>query len=144
MKYKTKQKSWELFRSSLLNSTANPANFHPNWAGLTVLFSRQLLNGSQVFFFILIFSFYLFFKYKTIETLSRAFLPPSISALGSLHSLGTSCIKLHRIEKILLKIRERTSDAFYRKTHSLIQFCLEFRKIFCLYLLSHFLNDLTI
>jgi hypothetical protein len=44
------KKSWELFGSYLLNST-----FHPNWAGLAVLFSRQLPNGSQDFFFILIF-----------------------------------------------------------------------------------------
>ena len=26
------------------------ANFHPNWAGLAVLFSRQILNNSQIFF----------------------------------------------------------------------------------------------
>ena len=37
---KTKKKSWEPFRSYLLNSTANPAHFHSNWAGLAVLFSR--------------------------------------------------------------------------------------------------------
>ena len=29
----------------------NPAIFHSNWAGLAVLISRQLLNGSQDFFF---------------------------------------------------------------------------------------------
>ena len=34
---------------------ANPAHFYPNWAGLAVLFSKQLLNGSQDFLFILIF-----------------------------------------------------------------------------------------
>ena len=33
----------------------NPANFHPNWAGLAVLFSRQILNGSQDFFLSLTF-----------------------------------------------------------------------------------------
>ena len=33
----------------------NPAHFHPNWAGLAVLFSRQLLNGSQDLFFVSIF-----------------------------------------------------------------------------------------
>ena len=86
--------SWDPFGSYLLKSTANPAHFHPNWAGLTVLFSRQLLNCSQDFFFILIFSFYLFFKYKTIEALARAFLPPNISAVGSVHKLGDM---LHKI-----------------------------------------------
>ena len=37
---KIKKKSWEPFGSYLLNSTANPAHFHSNWAGLAVLFSR--------------------------------------------------------------------------------------------------------
>ena len=35
-----RKKSLELFRSCLLNSRANLAHFHPNWAGLAVLFSR--------------------------------------------------------------------------------------------------------
>ena len=34
------KKSWVPFRSYLLNSTANPAHLHLNWAGLAVLFSR--------------------------------------------------------------------------------------------------------
>ena len=37
---KTKKNSWEPFRSCLLNSTANPAQFGWKWAGLAVLFSR--------------------------------------------------------------------------------------------------------
>jgi hypothetical protein len=37
---KTKKNSWEPFRSYLLNSTANPAHSHSNWAGLAVLFSK--------------------------------------------------------------------------------------------------------
>ena len=49
------KKLWEPFGSYLLNSTANPAHFHLKRAGLAVLFSRQLLNGSQDFFFILVF-----------------------------------------------------------------------------------------
>ena len=44
------KKSWEPFGSCLLNSTANPAHFHPSLAGLAVLFSRQLPNGSHDFF----------------------------------------------------------------------------------------------
>ena len=46
-----KKKCWEPHRICLLNSTANPAHFHQNWAELAVLFSRQILNGSQDFFF---------------------------------------------------------------------------------------------
>ena len=34
------KKSWVPFRSYLLDSTANPAHLHSNWAGLAVLFSR--------------------------------------------------------------------------------------------------------
>ena len=34
------KKMWELFGSYLLNSTANPAHFHSNWAGSALLFSR--------------------------------------------------------------------------------------------------------
>ena len=34
------KKSWEPFGSYLINSSANSAHFHSNWAGLAVLFSR--------------------------------------------------------------------------------------------------------
>jgi hypothetical protein len=50
---------------------------------LAVLFSRQILNGSQDFFFlfnILIFDY--FFKYVTIETHARAFLALIILGIG--------------------------------------------------------------
>ena len=56
------RRSWEPFRSCLLNSTANPAHFQRNWAGLAVLFSRELLNGSQDFFSLLYYNFYLIKK----------------------------------------------------------------------------------
>ena len=58
------KKLWEPFRSCLLNSTANPAHFHPSLAGLAVLFSRQLLNGSPTIFFKL--SAY-FFKINSLK-----------------------------------------------------------------------------
>ena len=68
------KKSWEPFGSYLLNSTANPAHFHPNWAGLAVLFSRQLLNGSQDFFFVLIFSFsFIFLNIKPLRPMPAHF-----------------------------------------------------------------------
>ena len=47
-----------------------------------MLFSRQLLNGSQVFFYLILY-FDLFSKYITIETHARTFLPLNISAVGS-------------------------------------------------------------
>ena len=67
----------------ILKTNKNPTNFQPNWAGLAVLFSRQLPNGSQDFFHFNISIFIYFFKYETIETLARVFLPLNISALGS-------------------------------------------------------------
>ena len=57
---KEKLKSWEPFRSCLLNGTANPPHFHQNWAGLAVLFCKQILNGSQDFFEVL-------FNFKNIS-----------------------------------------------------------------------------
>ena len=45
---KEKLKSWEPFRSCLLNSTANPSDFHLNWTGLAVLFIRQHLPREEV------------------------------------------------------------------------------------------------
>ena len=51
-----------------------------------MLFSRQLINGSQDFFFIFIY----FFKYKTIETHARAFFPLNISAVGSVRGHPTT------------------------------------------------------
>ena len=59
--------------------TANPTNFHPNWAGLAVLFSIYQATSKRL----PVFSFVLFFKYKTIETHASAFLPLNISAVGS-------------------------------------------------------------
>ena len=42
--WKYEKKLWEPFGSYLLNSTANPAQFEWKWAGLAVLFGRQILN----------------------------------------------------------------------------------------------------
>ena len=50
-----------------------------------MLFSRQLLNGSQVFFYLILY-FDLFSKYITIETHARTFLPLNILATGSVGS----------------------------------------------------------
>ena len=84
---KISKKSWERFGSYLQNSTANPAHSHPNWAGLAVLFRRQLLNGFQDFFCFNILILIYFFKYKTIETHARAFLPLNISAVCSVYKV---------------------------------------------------------
>ena len=58
------------------------------WA---VLFSRQILNGSQDIFFSLILQFsFCFFKYETtIETHARAFLTLNILSLGTVRIFQT-------------------------------------------------------
>ena len=81
------KKSWESFRICLLNSTASSANFHQNWAGLTVLFSRQVLNNSQDFFLLNILILIYFFRYETIETHARAFMTVIILPIAG----GISC-----------------------------------------------------
>ena len=72
--------------SCLLNSTANPAHFHPSLAGLAVLFSRQLPNGSHNFFQ----TFSIFFKDYFIKnlqtTIALPFLTHNISAIGGVES----------------------------------------------------------
>ena len=44
------KKSWVPFGSYLLDSTADSAQFEWKWAGLAVLFSRYLPNGTHDFF----------------------------------------------------------------------------------------------
>jgi hypothetical protein len=54
-----------------------------------VLFSRQILNGSQDFFHIFSIIFIYFFKYETIETHACAFLALIISAVASVSVVPT-------------------------------------------------------
>ena len=68
-----------------------------------MLFNRQLLNGSQDFFFHFnIFIFIYFSEYKNIETHARAFLPLNISAVGSVLWLSI------KIKAIYFCLNERT------------------------------------
>ena len=83
MKYpKNMKKSWETFGSYLLNSKANPAHFHSNWAGLAVLFIRKLPNGSDDFFHIFRILFLYGFIKNTQTTMAPTFLTHIISAIG--------------------------------------------------------------
>ena len=43
--------SWVPFGSYLLNSTANPAHFHSNWAESAVLFTHDLFQTFRICFF---------------------------------------------------------------------------------------------
>ena len=83
------KKSWEPFGSCLLKSTANPAKLGWKWAGLAVLFSRQLPNGSHDFFQ----TFSIFFKDYFIKnpqtTIALPFLTHNISAIGGVQHYCT-------------------------------------------------------
>ena len=68
----------------VLDSTANSANFHLNWAGLAVLFSRQLPNSSHDFS-ITPFFYYLIKNQQTKIVLT--FLTNNISGIGGVKGL---------------------------------------------------------
>ena len=81
------KKSWVPFGSFLLNSTANTAHFHSNWAELAVLLSRQILNGSQIFFLFIFWFSFIFLNMEYIETHARAFLTIDISSIDTVYYL---------------------------------------------------------
>ena len=64
---------------------ANPAHFHPSLAGLAVLFSRQLPNGSHNFF--QTFSIFSkdYFNRNPQTIIALPFLTHNISAIGGVH-----------------------------------------------------------
>ena len=78
---------WGLFKIGLLNSTANPANLHLDWAELAVLFSRQILSDPQdiflsfIFMSTLLFSF-IFVNVKPLKPITPAFFPTSVARLA--------------------------------------------------------------
>ena len=103
------KKSWEPFGSCLLNSTANPAKLGWKWAGLAVLFSRQLSNGSHNFFQTFSIYFLNYFIKNPQTTITLAFLTHNISAIG-----GVTYINLQ--EKHKKKMLKRFVDWLKRRT----------------------------
>jgi hypothetical protein len=79
---KVLKKSWEPFGSCLLNSTADPAHFHPSLAVLAVLFTRQLPNGFHDFFQTFSIFFLDYFIKNPKATIALPFLTHNISAIG--------------------------------------------------------------
>ena len=83
-------------------------------AGLAVLFSKQLLNGSQDLFCFNILIVIYFFRYETIETHACAILPLSISAVGSvswLTSYTNSFVSVNSCQG--LSINESWGEKYY-------------------------------
>ena len=87
------KKSWEPFRSCLLNSSENSAHFHQNWA--IEQSNPKWLPGFCFLSNILIFIY--FFEYETIETHARAFLTLNILSIGTV-TYFTFCILFTRFK----------------------------------------------
>jgi hypothetical protein len=78
-------------------------------AGLAMLFSWQILNGSQNFFFSLIFWFWsIFFKYETINTYARAFSSLIISAVGTVKKVVGDLLEVDFGVSIVVELQNRT------------------------------------
>ena len=75
------------FGSYLLNSTANPAHFHSNWAESAVLFSRYLPNGTHDFFQIFRICFLKDFIKNPQTTIALTFMTHIISGIDGVLSL---------------------------------------------------------
>ena len=80
------KKSWEPFGICLLNSKSNPAHFHQSLAGLAVLFSRQLPNGSHDFFQTFSIFFLDYFIKNPQTTIALPFLTHNMSAIGGVNN----------------------------------------------------------
>ena len=78
------KKSWVPFGSYLLDSTANSAQFEWKWAGLAVLFSRYLPNGTHVFFQNFRICFFKDFIKNPQTTIALTFLTHIISGIDGL------------------------------------------------------------
>ena len=80
-----------IFKKTNLNLNVKEKKFGWKLAGLAVLFSRQILNGSQDFFslFYVLISIY-FFRYETIETHAGAFLTLIILVIGTVRVINLS------------------------------------------------------
>ena len=85
------KKLWVPFWSYLLNSTADSAQFEWKWAGLAVLFSRYLPNGSHDFFQIFGIIFFKDFIKNPQTTIALTFLADIISGID-----GVVCLFFKR------------------------------------------------
>ena len=75
-----------LHMNPLTGLASNSANFHQNWAGLAVLYSRQLLNGSHNFFQTFSIYFFNYFIKNPQTTIALPFLTHNVLAKSSVVS----------------------------------------------------------
>ena len=81
------KKSWVPFGSYLLDSTADSAQFEWKWAGLAVLFSRYLPNGTHDFFQNFRICFFKDFIKNPQTTIALTFLTHIISGIDGVMNL---------------------------------------------------------
>ena len=92
------KKSWVPFGSYLLDSTADSAQFEWKWAGLAVLFSRYLPNGTHDFFQNFRICFFKDFIKNPQTTIALTFLTHIISGIdGVLYFSGILLQKVYWI-----------------------------------------------
>ena len=80
------KKSWVPFGSYLLDSTADSAQFEWKWAGLAVLFSRYLPNGTHDFFQNFRICFFKDFIKNPQTTIALTFLTHIISGIDGVYT----------------------------------------------------------
>ena len=110
----------------LIHNTANPANFHPNWAELSVLLNRQILNSSGFFslFYIMILIYFL--KYDFIDPFPhifhRYYFVYSWSALLVIKKIPKSKWKQERFVKSVFRKHSRRKGQNFLSRQMLFQF----------------------
>ena len=114
---KVGKKSWEPFGSCLLNSTANPTKLGWKWAGLAVLFSRQLPNGSHDFFQTFSICIFNYFSKNPQTTIALPFLTYNISATGGVSLYFPLKVKF---DKVFLNKDRHKSCGFFEVLSFLI------------------------
>ena len=80
------QKCTSMGLNGFISKKANSAGLYTNWAGLAVLFSRQILDSSQDFFLCNTLIFIYSLKYEVIERHASAFLTLNILAIAGVTS----------------------------------------------------------
>ena len=98
------------FESYLLDSTANSAQFEWKWAGLAVLFSRYLPNGTHDFFQIFRIGLFKDFIKNPQTTIALTFLTHIISGIDGVYRLWS--FKKGDINSVL---QELTLKSFIKK-----------------------------
>ena len=97
------------FGRYLLNSTANPAHFHSNWAESAVLFSRYLPNGTHDFFQIFSICFFKDFIKNPQTTIALTFLTHSFSGIGGVCNFRNDFTPFRTNQLIFYYVKVTTS-----------------------------------